>query len=227
MSNDNITSHNSTEYDEKILVTIPNYGLFHKEIINLVNCFNPNPEKWLDTGCGTGSFSLLASNEFYKTEFVLADPSEDMLKIAKKKNLNNNFKVEVLESTSTQELCLSDEYFDVITAIQAHHYLDENERKKATSNCFRMLKNNGIYITFENTRPFTRKGIDIAKKRVEEFQIKNGKSEEEVIKFSKRFDTEYFPININQHLDLLYEIGFTYVEVFWYSYMQAGFYAIK
>jgi len=43
----------------------------------------------------------------------------------------------------------------------------------------------------------------------------------------KRFNVEYFPINIEEHLSLLRKSGFSVVEMFWYSYMQAGFYCIK
>jgi len=43
----------------------------------------------------------------------------------------------------------------------------------------------------------------------------------------QRFDVEYFPINIEEHLKLLRKTGFRIVELFWYSYMQAGFYGIK
>ncbi len=43
----------------------------------------------------------------------------------------------------------------------------------------------------------------------------------------KRFDTEYFPIKTSEHMLLLKEAGFRVVEMFWMSYMQAGFYCIK
>jgi tRNA (cmo5U34)-methyltransferase len=43
----------------------------------------------------------------------------------------------------------------------------------------------------------------------------------------ERFDSEYFPITIEEHLKLLRACGFKTVGLFWYSYMQAGFYGIK
>jgi tRNA (cmo5U34)-methyltransferase len=54
-----------------------------------------------------------------------------------------------------------------------------------------------------------------------------GKSQEEVDKHLARFGVEYFPITIEDHLKLLKETGFKNVELFWCSYMQAGFYGIK
>ena len=41
------------------------------------------------------------------------------------------------------------------------------------------------------------------------------------------FDSEYFPITIAEHLDLLKETGFGNVNLFWHSHIQAEFYAVK
>ena len=46
-----------------------------------------------------------------------------------------------------------DNSFDVITAIQSHHYFQKQERKKAVENVYRALKEDGIYISFENVVP--------------------------------------------------------------------------
>jgi tRNA (cmo5U34)-methyltransferase len=46
-------------------------------------------------------------------------------------------------------------------------------------------------------------------------------------KHTKRFNSEYFPITVKEHLELLKETGFQTVELFWRSHVQAGFYAIK
>lgn len=55
-----------------------------------------------------------------------------------------------LEASATQNLVLQKEEFDVITSIQAHHYLSANERVKATNVCFELLSPSGVYVTFEN-----------------------------------------------------------------------------
>jgi tRNA (cmo5U34)-methyltransferase len=89
------------------------------------------------------------------------------------------------------------------------------------------LKKNGIYVAFENISPFTEKGTEIGKKYWKDFQISKGKSEEEVESHLNRFNVEYFPINVEEHLSLFRSCRFEVVELFWYSYMQAGFYCIK
>ncbi|MCX8131530.1 MAG: class I SAM-dependent methyltransferase [Clostridia bacterium] len=228
MLNDNKTAHMASEYDEKINATIPYYNLFHSETIDLVKTIDPMPAIWLDTGCGTGTFGVSACEIFKNTRFVLADPSNEMLAIAKGKiTKTGDFRIEVLEAASTQDIRLPDKSFDIITAIQAHHYMDREVRKTATENCFRMLKSGGTYITFENIRPFSETGSKVGLERWKRFQLKEGKSLAEAEKHAARFGQEYFPITIEEHLRLLKEAGFSTVEVFWVSYMQAGFYALK
>jgi len=102
--------------------------------------------------------------EFKNTKFLLLDPSEGMLKqVQKKLPSNKNYKIELLRPSTTQELIL-EKKSDVITAIQCHHYLSRKDREKAVNVCYKILKDDGVFITFENIRPLTEKGIEVGKK---------------------------------------------------------------
>lgn len=226
---DNTTPHLSSVYDDQILNTVPNYSLFHQETIDLVLSSGIAPKVWLDTGAGTGTLVKICLDIFPETRFVLADPSDDMLEEAKNKLAGyGQERLRVLEPAGTQDLVLPHELHpDVITAIQAHHYLSREERRKATKVCFDALNKGGIFITFENTRPFTDAGIEIGKRKWGGYQMSRGKDKRAVENHLQRFDAEYFPITTEEHLDLYRECGFETVEMLWFSYMQAGFYCIK
>ena len=84
-----------------------------------------------------------------------------------------------------------------------------------------------FFICFENTAPFTECGVNNMLKRLEDFEIKAGRTPEEVKSHSARYNREFFPITITEHLDLLRQTGFSVAELFWHSYMQSGFYAVK
>lgn len=224
--NDNKTPHMASVYDEQVSQIIPEYDLFHGQIIDLVNTYNDSPSIWLDTGCGTGTLVMKALVQFKDTSFILADPSSDMLSIAKTK-LAENKRVRFTRSTGTLGLDLPGDSIDVLTAVMSHHYFDTESRRKATENCFRMLKKGGIFITFENIRPNSDKGTQIGLERWKRFQLAHGKSEKAAKNHLERFNTEFFPITLEEHLHLLREVGFEVYEVLWVSYMQAGFYAIK
>jgi tRNA (cmo5U34)-methyltransferase len=225
---DNSTPHLSSKYDAQIRNTIPYYDDFHAETIHFIKATGMNPKLWLDTGCGTGSLVKHAFDIFKEAIFILADPSPEMMNEAKNKlqKKEGGGRIRFLDPVSTENLSLKSK-FDVITAIQSHHYLSQAKREKATKTCYGLLKNKGLYVTFENVRPSSKKGIENAKKYWSDYQRSKGKDAETVKDHMKRFDSEYFPITVEEHLKLLKACGFQTVELFWYTYMQAGFYCIK
>ena len=225
----NSTPYLPEDYDTHISGVLPYYLSFHQETINLIKSLSFNPKVWMDTGCGTGSLVIKVIEEFSNTKFLLVDPSEGMLDQSRKKMLAYpTGRVEFLQASPTQEFTQNlKENPDIITAIQCHHYLSCEDRAKATRVCYDLLKEGGVYITFENIRPLTEDGISIGKRYWRNFQLSHGRDEKEIQKHLKRFDTEYFPITVEEHLELLRSTGFKIVELFWYSYLQAGFYCIR
>jgi tRNA (cmo5U34)-methyltransferase len=218
---------NFPNYDEEIRSILPYYDSFHLETINLIKATNAKPAIWLDTGCGTGTFVERALKHFPDTKFVLGDPSVEMLEGARKK-LSGSDRVTFLKPNSTQDLSM--EIIgrpDVITAIQSHHYLSKEDRTRVTKLCYGLLNQGGIYVTFENVRSMTEIGVEIGKRNWKSFQLSKGRDRETVENHIKRFDTMFFPITVEEHLSLLREMGFTAVELLWFSCMQAGFYCIK
>lgn len=226
---DNSTPHLSTVYDAQIINTIPYYDIFHQEIVHTIRVVNNNPAIWLDTGAGTGTMVFNCIDLFPNTLFILADPSGEMLSEALHKfNKYGSERIRILSPVTTQNIVLESSLRpNIITAVQSHHYLSREERRAATKVCYDMLTSDGVFITFENIRPFTESGIEYSKKKWADFQKIKGKSEEQICKHIDRFDKEYFPITIEEHLQLYRECGFRVVELLWFSFMQAGFYCIK
>jgi tRNA (cmo5U34)-methyltransferase len=228
-ASDNSTPHLSTIYDVQIPNTIPHYDGFHDETINIVRAIMPDPGSWLDTGCGTGTLVRKCLKTFPDTTFILADPSAEMLQEARQKLAGVESKrVDWLEPVATQQIALQvDRHVDIVTAVQSHHYLSAAERRSATEVCYGVLNRGGVFVTFENIRPSTEIGVRIGKQNWSNYQLSRGKSLEEVEKHMQRFDVEYHPITVEEHLDLYRSCGFAAVELFWFSCMQAGFYSIK
>lgn len=219
--------HLPGDYDVQINRTIPYYKQFIEETINLLLSLDRPPALWLDTGCGTGTLVRTALDIFPSTRFLLADPSDKMLEQARGK-LDGQDRVRFLRPSGSQDLMDQvTERPDVITAIQCHHYLSKDERRKAVGTCFDILPDGGTYITFENVRPMTSVGLRTGKSNWGRYQRQMGKSEAETDAHLARFDQEYFPITVGEHLELYREVGFRAVELFWFSYMQAGFYCVK
>jgi tRNA (cmo5U34)-methyltransferase len=226
---DNTTPYKSSDYDSNVRKTIPFYEQFHYETIDLVKSLKPDVKIWLDTGCGTGYLVSKACKYFPDTLFILADPAEAMLTNAKKylqKTLSENFRF--FDSVPSENLSGNlDVEPDVITAIMCHHYLSVEHRLDATTACYDLMAPKGLYITFENIRPFYEESIQSSLERWGRFQESQGRSQAVVEEHLGRFDKAYFPITVDEHLMLLKKCGFSIAELFWYSQMQAGFYAIK
>ena len=228
MNKDNLSAHDSAMYDREVLVSIPYYRQFHEAVISLVKAAGFVPRLWLDTGCGTGALVEKILDAFPETNVLLADPSSGMLEAAKEKLADYNARVQFLTSVPTQELTLSNaDAPDIITAVQCHHYMQKEERARAVQRCYSLLGQGGLFIAVENIRPVSKEGIAIGKRAWLQYQLEQGRSPEAAEKHMARFDTEYFPITVAEHLDLLQSRGFRTAEIFWYAYMQAGVYGIK
>ena len=221
---DNTTPFRVNAYDENVPKVIPFYSELSEQVISVIRAFFPDKRlALLDTGCGTGTFALKALERLDIQRLTLCDPSENMLNDARAKLAGRN--CELLDIGSEKMMFVNE--FDVVTAIQSHHYFDRPTREKAVANCFKALKNGGIFIYFENTAPLTDTGREILLKRLGEYQLSSGRTQEETDSHLARYGVEYFPINIKEHLEMLEQTGFEVCELFWQSYMQCGFYAVK
>ncbi len=226
---DNLSPYSSSQYEEGMLKTMPYYESIYFETISLIRYLRPNVYKWLDTGCGTGSLISRAYPVFEGTKYFLADPSEEMLNKAQQAlSKIPTSQLEILGSIGTENLpdhCANSP--QVITAILAHHYFARKEREIATKRCFHLLEKDGLYITFENIYPSSEEAKEIGLGRWKQFQMSKGKSEEEANRHISRYNKSFFPVTVDEHLKILKDAGFRIAELFWYSNMQAGFYAIK
>lgn len=221
---DNKSAFNVNEYDRNVRKVIPLYDEIYNQTFDLISTYYGNkPLSILDTGCGSGNFGVNAFNKLNIERLTMCDPSEKMLESAKVKLSDRNCK---FLNIGSEFLDFNNE-FDIVTAIQSHHYFNKTDRIIAVKNCYKALKPGGMFIYFENTAPLSYAGKNIVLKRIEKFGLSAGRSSEDVAAHSKRYNEEYFPININEHLNLLKDASFESFELFWCSYMQCGFYGIK
>lgn len=224
MSQKNKTPFTAVEYDMNVRKVIPMYDIIYDQIFDLIKTVSQNEKiALLDTGCGSGNLGARAVSDLVLSELVLCDPSHDMLNIARSKISDKKCQFRQIGSEKLDY----ENHFDVVTAIQSHGYFDREGRETAVKNCYHALKKGGLFICFENTAPFTETGRDIMLSRLENFGRIAGRSEEEVRAHSARYGTDFFPLTIQEHIELLNKTGFSCAEIFWHSYMQSGFYAIK
>lgn len=119
------------------------------------------------------------------------------------------------------------ELFDIVTAIQVNHYFMKDERMAAIRNYYNALRDKGIYLSFENFAPDSEEAAKIYLEHWKQFQIANGKTQEEAALHIKRYGQDFFPITISESVRLLKDCGFRMVEILWVSFMQVGILARK
>ena len=213
MKNDNTTPMAASVYDKEINNTIPYYSFFEVSTDELFDFDRLKTEEKIQQACW----------DIAKIRYDEPEKAEKMLQEAKGKLGNQKIQYLCGDSVSIKY----DSCFDVVTAIQSHHYMQEEERKKATEKVYQALKKGGIYISFENVVPAdeTIKSMELLRWR--KYQQRHGKTEQEAKAHNARCGVNYFPITIEEHMKLMKSAGFEHVHMFWYSYMQMGIYAIK
>jgi len=230
MDTNNATPHDASDYNRAIRQTIPYYDAIQRETIDLVRAVKPDVTCWLDTGCGTGYLVELALPLFPATRFLLTDPSEAMLREAGRRFGNTSSdRVALLPAAGTEDLTALDlgAKPEVVTAILSHHYLSASGRERAVRSCRQVMEDGGLFIAFENIDFGLPTSNEIALDRWCKHQAEQGRAQEAVELHRKRFKTRYFPITIDEHLNLLRTTGFHDAGMFWLSCMQAGFFAIR
>ncbi len=216
---DNATAHKAADYEAEVGRTIPFNAEILRTAIDVALAVVPAPKTWLDTGCGPGTLVELAKARAPKCEFWLADPSDAMLAIARARHAGAHF-----FGVTTQDLPDAGP-FDVITAIQCHHYGDVDARMRALARCRELLAPGGVFVTFENVRAESDEGQAVQRKRWADFMRAAGRDEATVEKALAREGTAFFPIRVSEHLALFARAGFSRVEIVWRAYGQAGFYS--
>ena len=197
---------------------IVGYEELMKKVSDLIYENVPDLRIWLDTGCGTGGLIRSNISRFPKAQFVLADPSSD--NIATAKQLMNGEQRCLYVTVPTDRLNFGDSTLDVITAMFCHHYYEDIEdKKKALTNCSRMLKKGGLFITSEHVRHEDQVSAD---KEWISFMTGAGLPEEFALEMTSRRDREYFPLTESGHMELLKECGFSDIEVFWSTCSDIG-----
>lgn len=105
---------------------------------------DPESEKlYLDIGCGTGNYT----NEFQQRgyNFIGIDPSERMLKTAKDKNNQIDWRIGTAENTKLKDCSID----GIIGSLTIHHW---NNINTAFEELFRILKPQGKIVVFTSTQ---------------------------------------------------------------------------
>lgn len=116
-------------------------------VLEIVEKYGMSFNSLLDIGCGTGSLLNYISIDTNISQLHGIDPSENMIKIAQKKNINRcEFYIEPIESIS-----LPDNSIDCVVSTTAFSHF--SNAGNAMSQIHRVLKKTGYCIIVEHKKP--------------------------------------------------------------------------
>ncbi len=102
---------------------------------------NSNRKNILEIGCGDAKRLNYLKNKFYNNNYFGLDPSTFAIKFGKK--INSKLKLKVGEAS---ELKFDDNKFDIVIFGFCLYLCDDDDLFKISSECYRVLKNNGFII---------------------------------------------------------------------------------
>ena len=224
---DNLSNFHSCQYDNGVRQVIPYYPLIHQEAVTIVRAMGFKPEKWLDTGCGTGHLVSESLLHFPECRYFLTDPASGMLEIAAER-FSQESRVTLLDPLASNDL--PDEFaekMDVVSAMFCHHYQKSDEQYNSVAGCYRVLRTGGVFLTAGHCYSDSKTGTEVAVRAWRSFQMDKGRSTEDIDKHFSRLGDCLFPLTVQEYAKLLVEAGFHTVELFWRAGMQCAFFAIK
>jgi tRNA (cmo5U34)-methyltransferase len=221
---DNTTPYAASEYEAEVRRTIPFHATLIEQAVDAALGAVPEPARWLDTGCGPGRLAAVARARAPRAAFWLADPSAAMLDLARAHNAELGGDRFLL---APSDALPEKGPFDVITAVQCHHYYaDPAGRESAVRRCRALLAPGGALVVFENVRAETDRGHEVQRRRWAAWLRAEGRSEDAILGHWAREGTKFFPLRVSEHVALLERAGFATVEVIWRAYGQAGLLAL-
>jgi len=113
----------------------------YKRILDVSKLFIKNNSNILDIGCGTGSFEKMLSENINYREIYGLDVSEEMLKIARYKNINKNIN---FINCDISQFDFNSNYFDAVFSLNSFHHFPNQDL--VINKIYDLLKVNGNFI---------------------------------------------------------------------------------
>jgi tRNA (cmo5U34)-methyltransferase len=212
---------NAEKYDAIRRLIIPCFDDLYDITRYLASSKKEDP-KILDLGAGTGLLTKYLFERYQKAEFTLIDISEEMLKVAKNRFKEPNFKYVVAD------YCKYDfnDSFDIIVSSLSIHHLKNEEKKKLYKKVYDALNNDGIFLNVDQVIGST---PNIDKSYQENWIMKINENnfigpEKDTAIERMKFDK---PATLEDNLKWLRNCGFEDVDVYYKYYNFCIFYGKK
>ena len=136
----------AAEYDANRKKFIPCFEDYYISTTKFIASAISEPKRILDLGAGTGLLTYYWYQQFPKTEYVLVDVAEEMLKIARKRfNGINTVTYQISDYTKA----LPNDNFDIIISALSVHHLEDGDKLKLFARIYDKLPSGGAFVNYD------------------------------------------------------------------------------
>lgn len=203
------------EYDSKRKMFIPCFDDYYKNTTDFLASCISKPKHILDLGAGTGLLSSFWYNHFPKSEYVLVDIADEMLKIARERfDEAENVLFQILDYTNA----LPSLDFDLIISALSIHHLEGTQKENLFKQVYDKLPDGGMFVNYDQFSGGT-PNMDAWYNTYWENQLKNSKLSKKDIELwqeRRKFDKE---CSVEEEIKILEQAGFRLVKCV-YSYQK-------
>lgn len=219
----------SQVFDEMLERSIPSYNRMRYLITNIVTEHirknNLTHTTILDLGCSTGE-QIYELNRHLKTNnYIGLECSKPMLREARKKN-NDNLNVSIRNfDLTTDEVEVRN--CGAILSILTLQFIPIEYRQRIMNNIYQQLNDKGVFIFVEKIICDNYTYTELYEKLYYDMKQMNGYSLEEIRDKKLKLEGVLVPVTNQFNIDLMQQVGFGKIDVFWRDLNFIGYIAMK
>ena len=207
-------------------MSIPHYSTLNNNIIALSNYFIENNTNIYDIGCSTGK--LLKRLKTEQSGEYIGDKTPNYIGLEINKNFIKDFIQEKNFSLIEEDLLNYNDFKNasLITSIFTLQFISQKDRRKILQKIYNGLNDGGAFIFSEKIFSNSAKLENIQTFLYYSFKRENFTAKE-ILDKEVNLRSIMKPITLDQNIEMLKDVGFKDIDVFWRNFNFVGIIAIK
>ena len=213
-------------FDEHIDASIPHYSTLNNNIVALSNYFIEGRTNVYDIGCSTGKLLKRLQNE--RNDDCIGENNTKYIGLEINKDFSKDFKQEKNFSLIEEDLLDYDNFDNasLITSVFTLQFISQKDRKKILQKIYNGLNDGGAFIFSEKIISESAKIENIQTFLYYSFKRENFTAEE-ILDKEVNLRSIMKPVTLEQNVNMLREVGFKDIDVFWRNFNFVGIIAVK
>jgi len=219
---------NIENFDEHIDASIPHYSTLNNNIVALSDYFVETGTNVYDIGCSTGKLLRRLKEQRDSKESIASGTSTKYIGLEINENFSKDFEQEKNFQLIEEDLLNYDNFDNasLITSVFTLQFISQKDRKKILQKIYDGLNDGGAFIFSEKIISSSAKIENIQTFLYYSFK-RNNFSAEEILDKEVNLRSIMKPVTLEQNLQMLKEVGFKDIDIFWRNFNFVGIVAVK